>query len=153
MANNPRSDERTAAGAAQPSTPAAQQATQIAQQATQVAREATRKSAEQAERIVNTAADVNNQTAQVGAEIMHRNTQTLHRAVQSGTEMAATLTERSMQQWNRALGLSGNEAEKAVEQSSKTSTQFYNRILLLRIRRSASHESGSTLLASERSTT
>jgi hypothetical protein len=114
MADNSRSDEKHSAG-----TQAEQPATKAAQQTTQAAREVTRKGAEQAERIVNTAADVNSQTARVGAEIVQRNTQTLHRAVRSGTEMAASLTERSVQQWNRALGLSGNEAEKAVEKSSE----------------------------------
>jgi hypothetical protein len=93
------------------------QAAQVVEQAAQATREATRKGAEQVERVAQATAGVNSQAAQVGAEIVQRNTQTLQRAMQSGTDMAAKLTERSLEQWTRAAERSSKNVG-AILQSS-----------------------------------
>ena len=132
MANIPRSQEKSPAGAsgqaaqatreqaeriAQTTADVNRQAAQVVEQAVHATREATRKGAEQAEHIVQTTGGVNSQAAQVGAEIMQRNTQTLKRAMQSGTDMAAKLTERSLEQWTRAAERSSKNVG-AILQSS-----------------------------------
>jgi phasin family protein len=89
-----------------------------AQDATQTAREAARKGARQAERIAEATANVNNQAARTGANIMERHAETAHHVIQSGAEMAAMLTARSADQWSRALGFSGDEAQTAVRLST-----------------------------------
>jgi hypothetical protein len=132
MANTPRSQEKNPAGVAgqaaqatreqaeriaQTTADVTSQAAQVADKAAQATREATRKGAEQVERVAQTTAGVNSQAAQVGAEIMQRNTQTLQRAMQSGTDMAAKLTERSVEQWSRAAERSSKNIG-AILQSS-----------------------------------
>jgi phasin family protein len=85
------------------------------QDATQAAREATRKNADQAERFGRAAADANTQAARVGADIMGRNIETTHHVLQSGADMAAKIAKRSAQQFGRAFGFAGNDAEKAAQ--------------------------------------
>jgi hypothetical protein len=100
MATNPRSEERNTATAQEG------------------AREAARRGAEQAERIARVAADVNSQAARTSTDIMERNVKTAQQVMQSGAEMAARLAERSAQQFNRAFGLSGEEAQRTAESST-----------------------------------
>jgi hypothetical protein len=86
--------------------------------AAQAVRDAGRKSAKQADRIAEATASVNNQAARAGAELMERHAETTHRVIQSGAEMAAMLTARSADQWSRAFGFSGDEAQTAVRLST-----------------------------------
>jgi hypothetical protein len=100
MATNPRSEDRNTSGA---------------QEAT---REAGRRGAEQADRIARVTADVNSQVARTSTDIMERNVKTAQQVMQSGAEMVARLAERSAQQFNRAFGLSGEEAQRTAECST-----------------------------------
>jgi hypothetical protein len=100
MATNPRSEDRNTSGA---------------QEAT---REAGRRGAEQADRIARVTADVNSQVTRTSTDIMELNVKTAQQVMQSGAEMAARLAERSAQQFNRAFGLSGEEAQRTAESST-----------------------------------
>jgi hypothetical protein len=62
--------------------------------------------------------DLNRRAARVGTEIMQRNAETVQHALQFGEKMAAQMTERSVDHFGRALGLTGESAHKAAEQSS-----------------------------------
>jgi hypothetical protein len=95
-----------------------EQVAEAAQQASQAARERTRKNAEQAGRVAQAAVDANSHVARAGAEIMQRNAEAVHHTLQSGTEMMARLAERSTAQLTRVMNFSGDEAHKAVQQSS-----------------------------------
>jgi hypothetical protein len=100
MPTNPRSEDRSTTGAQE------------------AAREAGRRGAEQAERIARVTADVNSQAARTSTDIMERNVKAAQQVMQSGAEMAARLAERSAQQFNRAFGLSGEEAQRTTESST-----------------------------------
>src|SRR5262249_38331637 len=104
MAQNPRSDERNSA--------------QERNSAPEVAREAARRGAEQAERIVRTTADMNSQAARTGSDLMEPNVKPAHQVLQSGAEMAARIAERSANNFNRAYGLTGEEARRAAQSST-----------------------------------
>jgi hypothetical protein len=95
---NPRSDERSSAR--------------------EGAREAARRGAEQAERIARATADVNTQAARTSTDLMERNVKTAHEVMQSSAEMAARLAERSAHHFNRAFGLTGEEAQRAAQSST-----------------------------------
>jgi hypothetical protein len=100
MATNPRSEDRNTATAQEG------------------ARESARRGAEQAERIARASVDVNSQAARTSTDIMERNVKTAQQVMQSGAEMAARLAERSAQQFNRAFGLTGEEAQRTAEFST-----------------------------------
>jgi phasin family protein len=85
----------------------------------QVGQDATRKMAEETSRAARTAADVGANAARAGADIFERNAETVQQAWQSGTEMASRLTERSMEQFARAFGISGENTQHATRQSSR----------------------------------
>ena len=54
-----------------------------------------------------------------GVELAERNAQTAQDAWQSGAKIASNLTELSMAQIGRALGMGGDTAEQATEQVSR----------------------------------
>jgi phasin family protein len=89
---------------------------QGAQQATQ---EATRKMAEDTSRAARTAADAGAGAARAGADMVQRNAETVQQAWESGSKMAGQLTERSMERFARAFGMSGEGAQQATEASSR----------------------------------
>jgi phasin family protein len=85
----------------------------------QVSHEATRKIAEETSQAARKAADVGASATRAGADVVQRNTETIQQAWQSGTEMATQFTERSMEQFARAFGISGESAQHATQQSSR----------------------------------
>jgi hypothetical protein len=101
MATSARSDELSGQAAA-----AAHKATDAAQRA-----------AEEGVRVTKRVSDLNGRAARIGTEIAQRNAETVQHALQSGAKMAAQ-TERSADHFGRALGLTGESAHKAAEQSS-----------------------------------
>jgi phasin family protein len=96
-----------------------QQAGQAAQEATRNAQEASRKMAEETSRAARTVADAGAGAARAGADMVQRNTETVQQAWESGSKMAGQLTERSMERFARAFGMSGESAQQATEQSSR----------------------------------
>jgi phasin family protein len=85
----------------------------------QAAQETARKAFEGTSRAAQSAADTGAEAARAGAEFMHRNAATIQDAWTSGSKMASQLTERSMEGFARAFGITGERAEQAAEQSSR----------------------------------
>jgi phasin family protein len=81
--------------------------------------EATRKMAEETTRAARTAAEASASATRAGADMVARNTEVVEQAWQSGSEMASQLTERSMDQFARAFGISGEGAQQATQQSAR----------------------------------
>jgi len=81
--------------------------------------EATRKMAEETTRAARTAADASASATRAGADMVARNAEAVEQVWQSGSEMAAQLTERSMDQFARACGISGESAQQATQQSAR----------------------------------
>jgi hypothetical protein len=75
--------------------------------------------AEQSGRTGRMMADVGERTFHAHTEILHRNAEALQGAMQSSSELAARLTSKSADQFAKALGVGGNEAEAAVAQSTR----------------------------------
>jgi hypothetical protein len=73
---------------------------------------------ERAAKTADAAAAVGDRTLRAGAEIVRRNSETVKAALQAGAELAARSTKRSADNMGRALGLSGDEAEKAVQMAT-----------------------------------
>jgi hypothetical protein len=81
----------------------------------QAGRRMTRKMAAETSRSAHTLVDVSERTAQVGADMVRRNAEAIQHAWQSGSELAT----RSTEQFARALGITGEEAQQARQQSSR----------------------------------
>jgi hypothetical protein len=77
------------------------------------------KMADETSKIGHTVADFNDQAARTGADIAKRSVEAWQAALQSGTELANEIARQSTEQLSRALGVSGDEAEKATQQSSR----------------------------------
>jgi hypothetical protein len=73
----------------------------------------TRKMADETSRAARTMADVSERTARTGADLVQRNAEAIQQAWQSGSELAT----RSTEQFARALGITGEEAQDARQQS------------------------------------
>ncbi len=65
------------------------------------------------------AAAANDQAVRAGVALMQRHAETLRHALQCGARLAARLSERSADQFGRAIGLSGESAEEAAQRSSR----------------------------------
>ena len=70
-------------------------------------------------RSVQTAAAASEHAARAGADIMQRGTEIAQQAWDTGSKIAAQLTEQSANQFAGALGLSGEEAQQTAQQSSR----------------------------------
>jgi hypothetical protein len=101
---NPRQDEKVA------------QAYQNAQETT---RRAGEKVAEQAARVGRAAADAGEDMARAGADLLQNNAETVQSAWQAGLDIATKMTERSTDQFARTFGLSGDDAQQAMQQSAR----------------------------------
>jgi hypothetical protein len=64
------------------------------------------------------AAAASDQAVRAGVELMQRNAKTLQHALQCGARLAARLSERSTDQFGRAIGVSAEGAEDAAQRSS-----------------------------------
>jgi small-conductance mechanosensitive channel len=81
---------------------------QFAQQAEQTTRQA-----------AQTAADVSGRAAAIGVEIVKRNNENAQQLWEASTQMATELTHRATDQFGRAFGLSGDEAQNVLADTSK----------------------------------
>jgi hypothetical protein len=75
--------------------------------------------AEGASRVKDAAARASDQAMRAGVEMIQRNTETVQHTLQCGAKLAARMTERSADQFGRAIGFSGEGAEKAAQKSSR----------------------------------
>ncbi len=74
--------------------------------------------AEGASRMKDVAARASDQAMRASVEMMQRNAETVQHTLQCGARLAARMTERSADQFGRAMGLSGEGAHKAAQKSS-----------------------------------
>src|ERR687887_427951 len=81
--------------------------------ARQAGQDTSRKMADETSRSARTMADFGERTARAGADMVRRNADAIQQAWQSGSELAT----RSTEQFARALGISGEEAQQARQQS------------------------------------
>jgi phasin family protein len=80
----------------------------------------TRNIAKETTRAAGVMAEFGEQAARAGSDVLQHNAEAVQQAWQSGSEMATRLTERSLDQFARAFGITGGETEKAVQQSSQS---------------------------------
>jgi hypothetical protein len=73
----------------------------------------TRKMADETSRVARTMADFGERSAQAGADMVQRNAEAIQEAWQSGSELAT----RSTELFARALGITGEDAQKTRQQS------------------------------------
>src|SRR5260370_3603960 len=75
--------------------------------------------AEGASRVKDAAARASDQAMRASVEIMQRNAETVQHTLACGAKMAARMTERSADQCGRAIGFSGEGAQRAAQRSSR----------------------------------
>ena len=63
--------------------------------------------------------DTGANVARAGADMISRNTETVQQAWDSGSKITSKVTERSMDQFARAFGITGENAQHAAQQSSR----------------------------------
>lgn len=97
MANNPRQAERDTNETGQAST---------------------RRAAEQTSQTMRSTADATERTARASAEAVRRNAEHLSENWRSSSEMASRMAERSMDQFAKMLGVSGDAARQTMQRSS-----------------------------------
>lgn len=88
----------------------------------QAARASERTASERAEgasRVKDAAARASDQAMRASVEIMQRNAETVQHTLECGAKLAARMTERSADQLGRAIGFSGEDAQKAAQRSSR----------------------------------
>ena len=90
---------------------------QAEREATNAGQETAHRMAEQGSRAARKMSEAGERTARAGAEVMEHNSEYLRHAWQSGSEMAGRLTERSFDQFARAFGMSGDNAEQTTQQT------------------------------------
>jgi hypothetical protein len=81
--------------------------------------DAARKIGEETSRAARTVTDTGANVARAGAEMIQRNTETVQQAWESGSKITSKVTERSMDQFARAFGITGENAQHAAQQSSR----------------------------------
>jgi hypothetical protein len=74
--------------------------------------------AEGASRVKDAAARASDQAMRASVEVMQRNAEAVQYTLQCSAKLAARMTERSADQFGRAIGFSGEGAQKAAQQSS-----------------------------------
>ena len=74
--------------------------------------------AEGASRVKDAAARASDQAMRASVEMIQRNAETFQHTLQCGAKLAAQMTERSADQFGRAIGFSGEGAQKAAQKSS-----------------------------------
>ena len=72
-----------------------------------------------ASRVKDAAARASDQAVRASVEIIQRNAETVQHTLQCGAKLAARMTERSAEQLGRAIGFSGDGAQKAAQKSSR----------------------------------
>jgi hypothetical protein len=95
---------------------AEQRPDKTAQEAVQ---DTTRKMTDETARVTRAIADAGERAGRANVEILQSNAETFQKVLQSGSELASQLTARSSDQFARAFGLTGSEAQQATQQSSR----------------------------------
>jgi hypothetical protein len=75
--------------------------------------------AERESRAKDAAAKASGQAMRASVEMIQRNAETVQHTLQCGTKLAARMTEHSADQFGRAIGFSGEGAQKAAQKSSR----------------------------------
>jgi hypothetical protein len=75
--------------------------------------------AEGASRVKDAAARASDQAMRASVEIIQRNAETVQHTLACGAKLAARMTERSADQFGRAIGFSGEGAQTAAQKSSR----------------------------------
>ena len=75
--------------------------------------------AEGAARAKDAAARASDQAMRASVEMIQRNAETVQYTLACGAKLAARMTERSADQFGRAIGFSGEGAQKAAQKSSR----------------------------------
>jgi hypothetical protein len=77
-----------------------------------------RNAAEETGRAASTAANATAEALRASADLVQRNLETAQLAWETGSQMASQLVERSMGQFGRTTGISGDDAKTAARQAS-----------------------------------
>jgi hypothetical protein len=91
----------------------------VAQRAAETVRRTSEKTAEQTRRIGLAATQAGEEMAQVSANLFQQNAEMMQNTWRLGVDMATTVFSGSTDQLGRTLGLSGNEAQGAMERSAR----------------------------------
>ena len=87
--------------------------------AIQSAERTTRKIAEETNRVGQHMTDVCERAARANVEMLTGQAETVQQIWQSGSELASRLTARSADQFTRAFGITGDEAQEGTQQTSR----------------------------------
>ena len=79
---------------------------------------ATRRAAEQTVQTTRTMSEATERAARAGAEAIRRNSDSLSRSWRSNSDAANRIAERSMDQFSKMFGLSGDTAKETMQRSS-----------------------------------
>jgi hypothetical protein len=74
--------------------------------------------AESASRVKDAAARTSDQAIRASVEMMQRNAETVQHTLHCGARLAAQMTQRTADQFGRAVGFSGESAQTAAQKSS-----------------------------------
>jgi len=75
--------------------------------------------AEGASRVKDAATRASDEAMRASVEMMQRNAETVQHTLQCGAKLAARMTERTADQFGRAIGFSGEGAQTAAQKSSR----------------------------------
>src|SRR5258708_22593452 len=89
------------------------------EQAARVSERTASEFAEGAARMKDAAARASDQAMRLSVEIMERNAEAVQYTLACGAKLVARMTERCAYQFGRAIGLSGEGAERAAQRSSR----------------------------------
>ena len=78
-----------------------------------------RAKAEANERMAKSAADVSERAARIGLEVVQRNNEAAQQVWDASAEMASRITHESANQLGRIFGLSGDDAQKTLQDTVK----------------------------------
>jgi ribosome biogenesis protein Nip4 len=88
------------------------------EQAARASERTAREFAEGASRMKDAAVRASDQAMRASVEMVQRNAETVQHTLLRGAKLAAQMTERSAEQLGRAIGFSGEGAQKAAQKSS-----------------------------------
>jgi phasin family protein len=80
--------------------------------------ETTRRAADQASQVGRTMSDAAENTARAGSEAFRRNAESISRSWRESSQAATRIAERSMDQFSKLFGLTGNGARETMQQSA-----------------------------------
>ena len=89
------------------------------EQAARASEKTAKEFAEGASRVKDAAARASDRAMRASVEIMQRNAETVQHTLEYGAKLAARMTERSADQFGRAIGFSGEGAQRAAQRSSR----------------------------------